>query len=244
MINYAHRGASEYAPENTMTSFCMGIEMGANGIETDIQRTCDGVLVLSHDATLKRTAGMDCRVCDRSWAELADIDVGLFKDPKYKGERMVTLKDFLRYFGQKDLYFAIEIKQNGIEREVWEAIRPILPWARVTITSFMLDSLLTLAKEPIKPRLGYLARSFSPQLLDRLKEQGIEEYCPAAGSLDEGMAEAVRARGMGLRAWGVSSEELMRRMCALQVDGMTVNFPDKLTQYLKESSRPSNGRPK
>ncbi|HBV50871.1 MAG TPA: hypothetical protein DEF06_01160 [Clostridiales bacterium] len=237
MINYAHRGASEYAPENTMASFCMGIEMGANGIETDIQRTRDGVLVLSHDATLKRTAGMDCRVCDKSWAELADVDVGLFKGEKYKSERMVTLEDFLRYFGKKDLHFAIEIKQSGIEHEVWEMIRPVVPWKRVTITSFMLDSLLALAKEPNKPRLGYLARTFSPQLLDELKSQGIEEYCPSAECLDEEMAKTVREHGMGLRVWGVSTQELMRRMCELQVDGMTVNFPDKLTQYLAESSR-------
>lgn len=237
MINYAHRGASEYAPENTMASFCMGIEMGANGIETDVQRTSDGVLVLSHDATLKRTAGLDCRVCDRTWAELSGVDVGLFKGEKYAGERMVTLADFLRYFGGKDLHIALEIKQSGIEHEVWEMVRPVLPKSRVTVTSFMLDSLLVLAKEPDKPRLGYLARTFSPELLDQMKEQGIEEYCPAAESLNEEMVEAVRARGMGLRAWGVSSEELMRRMCALRVDGMTVNFPDKLTQYLAETAR-------
>ena len=50
------------------------------------------------------------------------------------------------------------------------------------------------------------------------------------------MVRAVRERGMGLRAWGVSSEALMRRMCALRVDGMTVNFPDRLTQYLAEAA--------
>ena len=49
---YAHRGASEYAPENTLSSFYMGLSMGANGIETDVQRTKDGVAVLFHDYTL------------------------------------------------------------------------------------------------------------------------------------------------------------------------------------------------
>ena len=52
MINYAHRGASEYYPENTLRSFYAGLEMGATGMETDIQRTKDGVLVLHHDDTL------------------------------------------------------------------------------------------------------------------------------------------------------------------------------------------------
>ena len=52
MINYAHRGASEYAPENTMSSFYLGLTMKANGIETDVQKTKDGKLVLFHDDTL------------------------------------------------------------------------------------------------------------------------------------------------------------------------------------------------
>lgn len=236
MINYAHRGASEYAPENTMAAFCMGLEMGANGIETDVQRTRDGVLVLSHDATLKRTAGLDCRVCDMSWAELSAVDVGLFKGERYRGERMVPLADFLRYFGGKNLHFAIEIKQSGIEHEVLAMVRSFVPRTHVTITSFMLESLLALAKEPEAPRLGYLTRAYSPELLDQLKAQGIGEYCPVAESLNEDMVSAVRERGMGLRAWGVSSEALMRRMCALHVDGMTVNFPDRLTKYLAEKN--------
>ena len=46
MINYAHRGASEYAPENTFSSFYLGLLQGANGIETDVQKTKDGVLVM------------------------------------------------------------------------------------------------------------------------------------------------------------------------------------------------------
>lgn len=236
MINYAHRGASEYAPENTMAAFCMGVEMGANGIETDVQRTRDGVLVLFHDATLMRTAGLDRHVCDMSWAELSAVDVGLFKHERYRGERIVPLADFLRYFGGKGLHFAIEIKQSGIEHEVLAMVRSFLPPTRVTITSFMLESLLALAKEPEPPRLGYLTRAYSPELLDQLKAQGIEEYCPSAALLTEDMVSAVRERGMGLRAWGVSSEALMRRICALHVDGMTVNFPDKLTQYLADQN--------
>ena len=56
-VNYAHRGASEYAPENTMSSFYLGVEMKADGIETDVRRTNDGVLVLFHDTTLQRVMG-------------------------------------------------------------------------------------------------------------------------------------------------------------------------------------------
>ena len=60
-VNYAHRGASAYAPENTLASFYLGCQMGANGVETDVQRTKDGVLVLFHDNDLMRIAGSSAR---------------------------------------------------------------------------------------------------------------------------------------------------------------------------------------
>ena len=234
MINYAHRGASEYAPENTMASFCMGLEMGANGIETDVQRTRDGELVLHHDATLLRTAGVDARVCDLDWRDASQLDMGSFKHARYCGERLVRLEDFLYYFGGKPLWFAIEIKQAGIEREALDMVRRCVPMQRVTFTSFMLEeSLKTFCGFSDKPRLGYLTRDFSPALLDELRQLGIEEYCPRADLLTPEIVQEVRARGMGLRAWGVKTDELMRYAATLDVDGMTVNFPDKLTALLR-----------
>ena len=232
MINYAHRGASEYAPENTMAAFEMGLAMGANGIETDVQRTRDGVLVLAHDPTLARVAGLDRRICDMDWQELREVDAGSFKGEAYRNERVVLLEDFLRRFDGMDLYLAIEIKQEGIEREMWAMIRRMIPCERVTVTSFMYESLLALTTQEPKPRLGYLAREYSPELLDRLKKDGIDEFCPKAEWLTEEMVKAARERGLGLRAWGVKNVELMRRMNELGVDGMTVNFPDELTALL------------
>ena len=74
-INYAHRGASSYAPENTMSAFYLGLRRGANGIETDVQRTKDGVLVLFHDDTLKRVTGQEGSIQDYTYEELQGFDV-------------------------------------------------------------------------------------------------------------------------------------------------------------------------
>ena len=70
MINYAHRGASEYAPENTLSSFYLGLMQGANGIETDVQRTKDGVLVLFHDNTLDRVSNVSGNLSEYTYEEL------------------------------------------------------------------------------------------------------------------------------------------------------------------------------
>ena len=70
MINYAHRGASEYAPENTLSAFYLGLMQGANGIETDVRRTKDGELVLFHDSKLARVTDGDGPLAEHSLAEL------------------------------------------------------------------------------------------------------------------------------------------------------------------------------
>ena len=75
MINYAHRGASEYAPENTLSSFYLGLLQGANGIETDVQRTKDGVLVLFHDDTVDRVTDGKGRLSDYTFDELKKLKI-------------------------------------------------------------------------------------------------------------------------------------------------------------------------
>ena len=72
-VNYAHRGASEYLPENTLLAFYTGIYMGANGIETDVQRTRDGVLVLFHDDTLQRVTGQSGCIADYTFEQLQQL---------------------------------------------------------------------------------------------------------------------------------------------------------------------------
>ena len=88
-VNYAHRGASEYAPENTKSSFDLGIEMKADGIETDVQITLDGVLVLFHNDKLDGRCNKTGMVCDYTIEQLEEMDFGSWKDPKYAGEKIM-----------------------------------------------------------------------------------------------------------------------------------------------------------
>ena len=108
MINYAHRGASEYAPENTLSSFYLGLLQGANGIETDVQRTKDGVLVLFHDKTLDRVTDGAGELSDYTLEELRMVKIyGNSTTGFY--DRIVTLREFLEKFSSYDINFAIEL---------------------------------------------------------------------------------------------------------------------------------------
>ena len=95
MLVLAHRGASGYAPENTWSAFLLACEMGASGIETDVQVSKDGVLVLFHDTKVDRTTDGRGTVGELTWAELSRLDAGSWLDARFGGERIVRLDAFL-----------------------------------------------------------------------------------------------------------------------------------------------------
>jgi len=234
MINYAHRGASEYYPENTLRSFYAGLDMGADGIETDIQRTKDGVLVLHHDDSLARIPHVEGAVRDYTYAELLQMDFGAFKGERFAGERIVMLDTFLTHFARRGLKLALEIKQYGIEAECLEAVNRHGCRDEVTFTSFIWESVADLRKLDKKIDLGYLTGEITEEVLDRLDAHEIRQICPRVDLVTEEGMKMAFDRGFSVRFWGAKTVELMKRALELGGDGMTCNFPDKLSAVIAE----------
>ncbi len=232
IINYAHRGASTYYPENTLRSFYAGLEMGADGMETDIQRSKDGVLVLHHDDTLERIAGMCGAVSDYTYAELLEMDFGRFKGEKFVGERIVRLDTFLTHFGRRGLTLALEIKQSGIEQDCLDCVNALKCRGDVIFTSFMWESVCAMRKLDSSIRLGYLTREINAETLALLQAHDIRQICPQLSRVTKQSMELAVKQGFSVRFWGVTNTELMQTAIALGGDGMTVNFPDKLARAL------------
>lgn len=232
VVNYAHRGASEYYPENTLWSFYAGLGMRADGIETDIQRTSDGVLVLHHDDTLQRVAGETGRVRDYTYAQLLQMDFGAFKGERFVGEKIVTLDTFLTHFGSKKLHLALEIKQYGVEKQTLDCIGAHGCRDQVTLTSFIWESLEAIRALDADIAAGYLTDKITPETLDKQESLHVGQICPRVDLVNEEDMALARSRGFSVRFWGVKNEDYMRRALELQGDGMTINFPDKLTAAL------------
>ena len=92
---YSHRGESKYAPENTMSAYYLAYLVGSDGIETDLRKTKDDVLVLIHDKSVDRTSNYSGKVADYTFDELLNIDFG---DEYYKVEKIFRLTEFLKNF--------------------------------------------------------------------------------------------------------------------------------------------------
>ncbi len=232
IINYAHRGASEYYPENTLRSFYAGLEMRADGIETDIQRTKDGVLVLYHDDTLDRVPHANGAIKDYTYEELLKMDFGVFKGERFAGERIVKLDTFLTHFSKRGLTLALEIKQYGVEAESLAAVKAYECCDDVIFTSFLWDSIEKLRKLDNNIRIGYLTNEINAELLEKLQELHIQQVCPKLEMVTEETMKLAQEYGFSVRFWGIRNTDDMKRAIALGGDGMTINFPDKLTEAL------------
>jgi len=228
-VNYAHRGASHYAPENTMSSFYLGLTMGANGIETDVQKTRDGKLVLFHDDTLERVCGVNGSVSDYTYDELMQFRV-------HKNEhedKIVLFEDFLRYFGFRDLTFAIELKVGGIEKETAELLDKYGLCEKTIITSFEFEYIKEFRRIAPEYKIGWLKNDFCDDDIKAFSKTGGDQLCPEAQAMTPEKVKAWHDMGYSVRAWGVYNTDLMKHACECGADGMTVNFPDELTKYLE-----------
>ena len=250
-LNIAHRGASEYAPENTFAAFDKALDMGVNHVELDVHFSRDGHIVVIHDDTLDRTTDGSGPVAGLTLSELRKLDAGSWFGAEYAGERIRSLAElFERYKGR--LHFHIEIKARpaldtgaraeGLASRVADLVRAYGLTGDVTITSFWrpwLDEVREYAPElatgwlvPLGPvaRDDFYMSSF--KLVEQASALGLDQVCPRANITTPELVSALHERGFVVRCHGVYSEQLMRHVVDCGADGMTVNFPDKLKEYL------------
>ncbi len=228
-VNFAHRGASEYTPENTLLAFNLGIYMGANGIETDVQLTKDGIPVLFHDDTIVRMTGEEGSISDYTFEELQNFNVT--KNEYF--DKIVKLEDFIKHFYFRDITFAIELKQRGTAKPTIDILRKYNICQKVTVTSFNFDELCDVRQYAPEFKAGYLTNNITDELLAKMRDLGIDEICPEAHLTNKEVVNKWHKMGFNVRAWGVYNEDLMKQAYEAGCDGMTVNFPDKLTEYIK-----------
>lgn len=111
----AHRGASACAPENTLAAFALAHRMRADWFELDCTLSKDGEVIVIHDGSTKRTAGVDRPVAEMTLAELKELDAGSWFGPEFEGERLPTLGESLD-FAQGRIGVYIEVKNSDDDR--------------------------------------------------------------------------------------------------------------------------------
>ena len=244
----AHRGASREAPENTLASFRRAWSEGADGIEGDYRLTRDGEIVCIHDATTRRTAGIDLSVADTDYARLRTVDVGSWKGGAWRGERIPSIREVIATVpAGKKLY--LELKSGP---EIVPPLSHILAESdlkpeQVVILAFS-EEVIAEARRQLPRIRGFWLTDFKrdlhggwtppiQQILETLERTGASGLsCKAHHSINQTFVRALRVAGMEFHVWTVDTMPIATRFTSLGVDSITTNRPAWLRTRLHNAT--------
>lgn len=238
----AHRGSSFAAPENTLAAAKLSIEMGANGSECDVYRTSDNKVVLLHDSTFKRTAGLDKRVVDCDYETVSKLDVGSWKDKKFAGEKVPTLKEYLKLFVGTPCRPVIEIKMEGIEQLVIDDVREAGLVDHVVVIAFSQNVVKKMRELEPNISVAWLygdKHEGTPLELADLLTKRARECDTTVLDLNHTLItpellKILRDRGFHVWAWTVDDPNRMETLLRWGIDSITTNKPDLLIEVMSK----------
>jgi glycerophosphoryl diester phosphodiesterase len=215
---YGHRGASGTLPENTLPAFQRALDLGVDGIETDVHCTSNGIPVLSHDRSLQRSLGINQDLTQITHAELRAI-----------APTVPTLADLLDLVGDR-VHLDIEIKQTDIEPAVIDVLDRF-PNARWAISCFewsVLERLRVLAPTADLWLLTVAETDSMWETADRLRASGIAFFAPA---MTEAFVQRVHRSKRLAMAWTVNEPDQGPHLRSIGVDALCTDFPERFVTH-------------
>ncbi|WP_199038128.1 glycerophosphodiester phosphodiesterase [Glycomyces salinus] len=234
----AHRGANEFLPEHSLAAFRQAIAEGADGFEFDVRLTADGHLVLHHDRTVKRTAGVRGAVSDLTLARLRELDFA-HGHPDCAGDpeasRIATIEELfgLVVDSGKDLKLMVEAKHPSkfgprLEMRLWETLRR-WPGLDVTVMSFSRAALRTWrGLDGSTPLVWIFEYPF------RRPPDGVQALSSKVDYVQSTPAFIERTHEQGYQAyvWTVNDAETARAMASAGADVVFTDRPAAIREAL------------
>lgn len=227
----AHRGGHG-APENSLSIIKSALEKQVDFIEIDVQLTRDGVVVLHHDRTLQRVAGVPYSIHDLDYHTVANIDIGRLYSIEFAGERIPTLEQVLKEVKGKARVL-VDLKPFGsgdeLAKKVAELIVKMDMIEDVYVQSFNYSVLERVRKENPYIKTGqilYLATG-------ELASLDVDFYAVDKGMLSNRFISDARRKGREVFVWTLNTEKEMKEALRYDIDGIITNYPEKLQNILK-----------
>jgi len=225
---FAHRGASGYAPENTLTAIKKAIEMKADGIEIDIQ----------HWKVDRTTTGRGF-VYELDFDYIRSLDAGQWYTKDFIGEIVPTLEEVLDIL-PNDMMLNIEIKDtarkhSNIEEKMLEVLKKYPEkFDNIIVSSFHHDKIKRLQELEPKLKLALLTDSEFIEIEKYLSTNGLKSYSyhPEINLISKEDVEILHKNGVKVFVWTVNKEEDLDYLVKLGVDGVITNYPDIMKELL------------
>lgn len=232
---FAHRGASMYAPENTMSAFQLAYEQGAEGIEIDVHLSKDGVPVLIHDERVNRTTNGQGFVHDYTYKELKQLNAGSWFSAKFSQESIISLDTFLQWIKSKKLALNIELKNNNIyydslEKTVYQLLIKYNMLKTTILSTFNIDSIKKITSfSNVNTALVQSRRRRN--LVSFAKNLGVNAIHIHYRLLTKKLMRQTDKENLAVRVFTVNNKRRIQGCIRNHCDGIFTNAPDKCIFY-------------
>ncbi|RKQ38013.1 glycerophosphodiester phosphodiesterase family protein [Oceanobacillus halophilus] len=233
---FAHRGASKYAPENTLPAFDLAYKMKANGIETDVQLTKDNIPIIIHDEKLNRTTNGIGFVNELTLSEIKKLDAGSWFSKKYSNTRLLTLEELLEWIKHKPLYLNIELKNNKIdyknlEQMVFDMLENYHLLERTILSTFNPNSVARMKEMNHLTGIAFLTSKRNKNLVDDAKKLGANALHIKYKLLNQAFVQKCHQENMNVRVYTINKVPSMKRCFDYDCDGIFTDVPDIAVKY-------------
>ncbi|MCH5676342.1 glycerophosphodiester phosphodiesterase [Streptomyces gilvus] len=215
-LTIGHRGVMGVEPENTLRSFVAAQQAGLDVIELDLHLSKDGALVVMHDSDVDRTTDGTGAIADKTLEELRALDAG-------RGERVPVFEEVLDAVKAP---LQAEIKDVQAARALAEVMldRDLVP--RVEVSSFHDEAVAEIARLVPGVRTALVGSRFGTDVVDRAVEVGAATVCLNIRRLTLEVVEQARKADLRVIGWVVNTQDHLRLVRALQLDGATTDYPE------------------
>ncbi|MFG2470536.1 glycerophosphodiester phosphodiesterase [Streptomyces canus] len=215
-LTIGHRGVMGTEPENTLRSFVAAQQAGLDLIELDLHLSKDGALVVMHDTDVDRTTDGTGPIADKTLTELRALDAG-------RGERVPVFEEVLDAVRSP---LQAEIKDIAAARALAEVMlrRNLAP--RVEVSSFHDEAIAEIGRLVPGVRTALIGSRFGPDIVERAVEAGAGTVCLNIRRITLEVVEAARKADLKIIGWVVNTQDHLRLVRALELDGATTDYPE------------------
>ncbi|MQY37340.1 Glycerophosphodiester phosphodiesterase [Streptomyces sp. RB17] len=215
-LTIGHRGVMGVEPENTLRSFVAAQDAGLDLIELDLHLSKDGALVVMHDAEVDRTTDGTGPIADKTLAELRSLDAG-------RGERVPVFEEVLDAVRTP---LQAEIKDVAAARALAAVMHERDLVGRVEVSSFHDDAVAEIARLVPGVRTALIGSRYGTDIVERAVAVGAATVCLNIRRLTLEVVEHARRSGLRIIGWVVNTQDHLRLVRALELDGATTDFPE------------------
>lgn len=232
----AHRGASAYAPENTIASFRKAYELGAEWVEFDVVLAACGEAIIFHDDELQRTTNGTGHIADFTYHQLREMDAGSWFNKKFVGEKIPCFIDVMHFLGEHHMSANIELKPaEGQGLALAKTILAIIEqqWPTTSpaplLSSFDWQCLQHVRDINKDIALGLLVDQWVEEALDMAEQLQCCSIHVNQKYLSEKIIADIKASGRLVLSYTVNDAERARQLKSWGVDAVFTDYPDVIS---------------